>query len=276
MAASSSPEPVPQDAPFERFRRELPSPVPEHPLEHLLTERRARLFRQVLVRRIQRLAVVVEDCYDPHNATAVIRSCDAFGIHRIFITTGRSSFKINRRVCQGAHRYVDVQVHKSIETIYTTLRRESYRIMATDLRADAVVGPQHLRQHLEAGERLAVVFGCEGAGLSPAAIEGADGHFLLPMAGVSQSLNLSVSAATSLYALRGDALAADRPGDLSPSEQCAWFEHWLCAQHPAAAAASLKSGDWQPWGDPIGDRPGRMTAGVDRHGDDLDCLMATD
>ena len=72
----------------------LPSPVPEHPVDVLLTPARCQKYRQVLARRVKHICVVIEDCHDPHNATAVIRSCDAYGIHHVHVTTDRNKFKI--------------------------------------------------------------------------------------------------------------------------------------------------------------------------------------
>jgi len=169
MVRSDSPEPTARGGKDvgvpTRFAQRLPSPVPSHPVDDLLTVERADTFRQVLARRTGRIAVVLEDCYDPHNATAVMRTCDAFGIMRVHCTTGRSRLKINSRVSQGAHRYLDLRIHEAIPAAYASLRADGFRIMVSDLKADAVVGPQHLSTILD--ERpLAVVFGSEGFGIS--------------------------------------------------------------------------------------------------------------
>jgi len=178
-------------------RADLPSPVPAHPLDSLVTDKRARKYRQVLARRTERLIIVVEDCFDPHNATAIVRTCDAFGLQRVVVTTGRNHFKVNRKVSQGSHLYMDLQVFPEITAAYASLRAEGYRILVTDLAAGAVQSPDLLRPLLE--ERpLALVFGNEGSGVTPAASSQADGHFLIPMAGFPQSLNLSVAVAATL------------------------------------------------------------------------------
>lgn len=208
------------------FRRELPSPVGPHPLDALITPERAHKYRQVLARRTTRIAVVVEDCYDPHNATAVMRTCDAFGLHRVHVTTSRNAFKINRRVSQGTHRYLDLRVHGDIESCYAELRRDGYRILVSDLAADAMVGPAGLREAVAEGP-VALVFGSEGEGVSAAASAGADGYFLVPMQGFAQSLNVSVTAATTLYAVREEALSSDEPGNLDTEAQHFWFERWV-------------------------------------------------
>ncbi len=216
----------------------LPSPVGEHALDHLLTPERARKYRQVLARRTGRLVVVVEDCYDPHNATAIIRTCDAFGIHRVAVTTGRNAFKVNPKISQGSHFYADLSVYPGIEEAYAALRARGVAIYVADLAAQAVIGPERLRPVLDA-QPLALVFGNEGSGVSAAASALGDGHFLIPMVGFPQSLNLSVSVATALYALRSRELLADAPGDLSAEEQCACYDRWVRAHTGKAGAAVL-------------------------------------
>ncbi|MCS6969897.1 MAG: RNA methyltransferase [Planctomycetota bacterium] len=226
-----------------RLRRPLPSPVPPHPLDARITAERARNYRQVLARRVQRLVVVVEDCFDPHNATAILRTCDACGIHRVLVTTARNAFRVSERVSQGVERYLDLRVLPGIEAAADWLRARGYRIIVSDLAAEAVVGPQALRAQL-ASAPLAVVFGNEGHGISERARALADGCFLLPMCGFAQSLNLSVSVAMTLQALRGEELAADAPGDLPAEEQIATYDLWVrrycgeAAPAPAGAPAT--------------------------------------
>lgn len=208
------------------FGQALPSPIPPHPAEHLLSPERRERFRQVLARRTGRLSVVVEECYDPQNATAIVRTCDCLGIHRLHIVTNRNAFQINRRVSQGAHLNLDLRVHESVTDAYAELRSDGFHILASNLHADAAVGPGAVRGILDR-QPLALVFGNEGHGLSETACAEADGFFLIPMVGFPQSLNLSVSVAICTYALRQPALEQDLAGDLGAEEQCQWFEQWL-------------------------------------------------
>ena len=227
-----------------RFR-ELPSPVPPHPGDAAITTERARTYRQVLARRCSRLCIVVEDCVDPHNASAIVRTCDAFGVHTVAVVTGRNSFRLNPKICQGSHRYLDLRIHSNIEDCYTRLRAEGFAILVSDLAAGAVAGPDLLSERL-AAQPLALVFGNEGSGVTPAAVAGADGCFLIPMAGFPQSLNLSVSVATTVYALRGPALEADAPGDLTPAQQQDWYERWLKGHAGPAVEALMAAGGPAP------------------------------
>jgi tRNA (guanosine-2'-O-)-methyltransferase len=236
-------------------QRDLPSPVGVHPLDHLMTASRAQKYRQVLARRTEKLIVVVEDCYDPHNATAIVRTCDAFGLQRVVVTTGRNAFRVNRKISQGSHLYVDLAVYPDIEQAYAALRKENYRIMVTDLSADSVSSPNLLRPML-AEQPLAIVFGNEGSGVTPAASELADGHFLIPMIGFPQSLNLSVSVAATLWSLRGDALTADNPGDLSPERQQQLYDKWIRTHKGEVADAAMRHLSAQPE--------------IGKHGEELD------
>lgn len=204
----------------------LPSPIPPHPAEHLLSPARQQRFRQVLARRTVRLSVVIEECYDPHNATAIVRTCDALGIHRVHVVTGRNTFQVNRRISQGAHHNVDLRIHGSIDEAYAQLRQDHFRIYASDLSSQAKCGPGALAPLLEE-QPLALVFGNEGHGLSDAAVDLADGCFLIPMSGFPQSLNLSVSVAICCYALRQPWLEGDLAGDMSIEEQSHWYDQWL-------------------------------------------------
>lgn len=228
---------------------DLPSAVPPHPADSLLTPERARKYRQVLARRSQRLVIVVENCTDPHNATAIVRTCDAFGLSRVFVTTSKETFKINPKVSQGSHYYVDVVVHRDITAAYAQLRAEGYRILVTDLKADAVVGPDALKPLL-AQQPLALVFGNESDGVSAEASAQADGCFLIPMVGFPQSLNLSVSVATTVYTLRGEALAANAPGDLTPAQQTALYDTWL-RRHKGEVVDRVLARDIDRKGDPV-------------------------
>ena len=231
-----------------RFRRPLPSPVPPHPGDAAITPERAQLYRQVLARRTGRLCLVVEDCYDPHNATAIVRSADAFGVQRVCVITRRNSFKVNRAISQGSHHYIDLDLFASVADCYARLRADGFSIHATDLAADA----RDPAQLAAFDAPVALVFGNEGSGVSAEAAALADGRLLIPMCGFPQSLNLSVSVGVCLWALRGAALAADAPGDLDAGRQAALYDRWLRGHKPEAVAAAVE-------------RAGR-------HGEALECI----
>lgn len=207
-------------------RRSLPSGVAEHALDESLTPRRAELFRQVLARRTDRLVVVLDQCDDPHNAAAVLRTCDAFGITQLYVVNDDSRFRISRRVSRGAHHYVEMHRHSTFDQVACTLRDQGFAIAVSELTPDAVVGPQQLAGRLDSGP-LALVFGHESKGVSDAAKSAADVRFYIPMVGLTQSLNLSVAVAVTLYSLRQDSITDDLPGDLSDERQTRLYEQWV-------------------------------------------------
>jgi tRNA (guanosine-2'-O-)-methyltransferase len=211
------------------FRRELPSEIDPHELDSAMTERRGARFRQVLARRIVGLTVIVEECFDPHNATAVIRTCEAFGIHCVHVVTGHNRFKINKKISQGAHRYVDVHSYGSIREAYTSVRESGFRIFASSLASDAVVDPHELCANLDSSP-IALVFGNEESGVTDEGLSLADGSFFIPMCGFTQSLNLSVTVAVTLFSIRHVALASENPGDMPVTEQKQWYDRWIRRQ----------------------------------------------
>jgi len=206
-------------------RQSLPSGVDDHALDGSLTPRRAELFRQVLARRTDRLVVVLDHCDDTHNAAAVLRTCDAFGIAQLHVVNDESRFRISRRISRGAHHYVEMHRHRTFDQVAELLRSQRFAIAVSDLSPDAVVGPQQLAGHLKQGP-LAIVFGHESSGVSEAARSAADAMFYIPMVGLTQSLNLSVAVAVTLYSLRGEAITDDLSGDLSEERQTELFEQW--------------------------------------------------
>jgi tRNA (guanosine-2'-O-)-methyltransferase len=244
-----------------RFAHELPSPVAAHDADELLTPERRYKYRQVLARRCERLAVVVEDCHDPHNATAIMRTCDAAGVMRVHVVAGRNSYKINPRISQGCHRYLDLRLHRHIDEAYAELRADGYRIAVSDLGQQETLGLDDLATQL-AAQPLALVFGSEATGVSPQASAGADEHFLLPMQGFTESLNLSVCVAISLYGLRQESLLSDGPGDLSAERQTWWYDRWLREHKGSVADRFLAAFRKDP----------RSRVGSDRSGEELEIL----
>lgn len=169
-----------------------------------LTERRKEKFLAVARRRQPGLTVVLENIHDPHNVSAVLRSCDAVGILQVELLYTVEKFpRIGRKSSSSASKWVKRRQHRSVEECYKTLHREGFRIYATHLMGDAVE-----LYDLELTGNVAFVFGNEHRGVSPEAAATADGNFRIPMMGMIQSLNVSVAAAVCLYeALRQRTIA---------------------------------------------------------------------
>jgi len=102
-------------------------------LQSFLTERRRDLFKKVLDERTLHITVAVEDVYQLHNTSAVIRSCDAFGIQELHVIEEVNVKRIDREIAMGAQKWVDVQRHQSTKACLRRLREKGYRIVATSL-----------------------------------------------------------------------------------------------------------------------------------------------
>jgi tRNA (guanosine-2'-O-)-methyltransferase len=159
------------------------------------TERRLEKLRRTLEARQTGLTVVMEDIHDPHNVSAVFRSCDAVGIMRVELVYTTEKFpRIGKKSSSSANKWVEKRQHRSIPECYEALRKEGFQICATHLGKGAVS-----LYELDLARPTALVFGNEHRGVSDAAAEQADVNFIIPMKGMIQSLNVSVAAAVSLY-----------------------------------------------------------------------------
>ena len=158
-------------------------------------ERRAEKLRRVLAQRQPDLTVVLENIHDPHNVSAILRSCDAVGVLRAELLYTVEKFpRIGRKSSSSANKWLDCRRHTSVADCYALLREEGFRIYATRLG-----GGSASLYDLDLSRPSALVFGNEHRGVSGEAAEGADGIFHIPMVGMIQSLNVSVAAAVSLY-----------------------------------------------------------------------------
>ena len=160
-------------------------------------ERRAALER-TLAARLEGI-VILEDIYDPHNAQAVFRSCDAYGIQRVCLVFDKQEpfnpRAIGKLTSASANKWLTFQTFADIASCYRELRKEGYIIFATALTNKAV----SIFEADLSPPRAALAFGNEHAGLSHRAVEEADKVVMIPMRGMVQSLNLSVTTATFLF-----------------------------------------------------------------------------
>jgi tRNA (guanosine-2'-O-)-methyltransferase len=170
------------------------------------TARRMARVEHVLRRRQPDLAVVLENVHDPHNVSAVLRSCDAVGVLRVHLvytyeTPPVGSFA--RTTSASAAKWIEWTRHESVACCYDTLREQGFTILGTTLAETS-----HDLFAVDFCRPTAVVFGNEMRGLSEEAVRLADGTLSIPMMGMVQSLNISVACAVVLYeALRQRRLA---------------------------------------------------------------------
>ncbi len=159
------------------------------------SERRTARIRNVLANRQHDLTVVMENVHDPHNVSAVLRTCDAVGVLRIELVYTTEKFpRVGRKASSSAAKWVERRKHRSIDDCYQTLRSEGSKLYAAVLDDDA-----KSLYDLDCTERVAFVFGNEHRGVSPEGAAGADATFKIPMVGMIESLNISVACAVTLY-----------------------------------------------------------------------------
>lgn len=169
-------------------------------LREFATESRWQKIVEIVEQRTRHITVVVEDIYQSHNASAVLRSCDGFGIQDVHIIENSNEFDASSQVTIGAdqwltfHRYKKAPKIDNTEVCFSALKKRGYKIIATTPHRDDTT-----LNELPITEKTAIVFGSEIDGISNKAIELADGFMKIPMAGFSESFNISVSAAICLY-----------------------------------------------------------------------------
>ncbi len=196
-------------------------------LSSFVTPERLRKMDAVLENRTRYVTVVLEDIYQPHNASAVVRTCDALGVHDVHIVEQRNTYTVNPGVALGTTNWVNLIRYPrgdgAMREATAALRANGYRLVATTPHADAV-GPADL--DLSAGP-VALMFGTELDGLSEAALTEADEYVRIPMYGFVESFNISVSAAISLFTLTERLRASDVPWRLTEEEAAETRLAWL-------------------------------------------------
>jgi tRNA (guanosine-2'-O-)-methyltransferase len=190
-------------------------------LRELTSDERARRIERVLDARLDSLTVAIEDLYDPHNGAAALRSIEAEGLAAVYVAQPNEPFRFARGVTIGCEKWLKVNRYRNVAGCAAALRSAGFALYA------AVPGAPLAVDDLDVSRPLAAVFGNEHAGLSDAAIAACDGAFSIPMAGFTQSLNLSVSVAVAVHTLaRNRRTFLGRPGDLSEQERAHLRARW--------------------------------------------------
>lgn len=159
-------------------------------LENILTENRKERFLEVLKNRTNHFTVAIEDVFQLHNTSAVMRSCEVFGIQQLNVVEEKYGKSIDKEIAMGAQKWVDVNRFESIGSCIETLKNKGYQIIATTPHKDDC-----LLENFDISKPSALFFGTERDGLSPEVLAAADGFLKIPMVGFTESLNISVSAA---------------------------------------------------------------------------------
>jgi tRNA (guanosine-2'-O-)-methyltransferase len=159
------------------------------------SERRLARLESVLRHRQPDLTVILENVHDPHNVSAVLRSCDAAGVMEVQLVYTNEEFpKLGKKSSASAKKWVEHRKFESVSECFAQLHKEEYLIYATHL--SKRTAPLY---ELDLTKKVALAFGNEHRGVSEEAAALADGNFMIPMFGMIQSLNVSVACAVTLF-----------------------------------------------------------------------------
>ena len=163
-----------------------------------VSDRRKERMEQVLAWRTRFLTVVLEDLYQPHNASAVLRSCDCFGVQDVHVIENRNVYEVHAGIDVGASGWLDLHRYSDLLSALETLKKRDYWLVAATPHPEGSA-----LDELAVDAPLAVIFGTEDVGLSEQILEAADEYVRVPMYGFTESFNISVCAALILRELTG-------------------------------------------------------------------------
>ncbi len=192
-----------------------------------ITEQRLHKMENILSLRTRYLTVVLENIYQPHNASAVLRSCDGFGVQDVHIIENSNSYRVNPGVSLGTSQWLTMhrynQEEENSKSAIKNLKENGYRIVATTPHRD----DQNLETFDLSKGKIALFFGTEMHGLSNTVMENADEYMKIPMYGFVESFNISVSCALSLHNLSHRLRESNRDWMLTPEEKENVMLEWM-------------------------------------------------
>ena len=165
-------------------------------LEGFITPERKARFLDILEERTNYITVAIEDVYQMHNTSAVVRSCDVFGVQQAHLIESKFGKRLDKDIAMGAQQWVDLKRYNTTTDCIDTLRQQGYKIVATTPH-----GNDRAPTSFKFDGKTALFFGTERDGLSKEVLEKADSYLKIPMVGFTESLNISVSAAIILHTL---------------------------------------------------------------------------
>lgn len=194
-------------------------------LSNYLTENRKQMFERVLQFRTRHITIVLEDIYQPQNASAVLRSADLTGIQDVHIIENKNEYQVNPNVAMGSSKWLNLikyntQKNNSQEA-FNKLRKQGYRIVATTPHYN-----DQVPENISLEGKMALVFGTELEGLSQNAIDNADEYLRIPMYGFTESYNISVAAALLMFTLTERLRKSKIPWQLSENERLDIILEW--------------------------------------------------
>ncbi|MBQ3186449.1 MAG: RNA methyltransferase [Alistipes sp.] len=211
----------------------IPSlPTEEHPLSWyreridylatFMTEERFSLFVKTLSMRTNYMTLLTENTFHPHNAAALIRHAEAFGVQRMHTIETRCQFDPSQNISRGSDRWLNLVRHSSTSEALSALKAEGYRLVATTPHRESCTP-----ETFDVGRgKFALIFGTEHAGISDEAMEAADEYLRIPMCGMVESLNVSASAAILIYQLSQRVREQVEGWQLTEEEQTRLLYDW--------------------------------------------------
>jgi len=194
-------------------------------LKNYMTDERSERFQEVLKNRTRHFTVVVEDLHKERNASAIVRTCDCFGIQDVYVIENNNEYLLSEGISKGADKWVNVNIYDNFPDntgqCLSDLRSMGYQIIATS--------PNKSENNLEAfdiSKKTAFIFGGEKDGLSERAMEEADGFISIPMYGFTESFNISVAGALLLYNVMSKLHKSKLNWHLEPSEMIVLQLEW--------------------------------------------------
>jgi tRNA (guanosine-2'-O-)-methyltransferase len=194
--------------------------------ESYLTEKRKDTFKKVLAQRTKHFTVVLEDIYQPHNASAVVRTCDVFGVQDLHVIENKHVNRVSKYVAKGSQKWITStrynQDGENTKNCLQTLKAAGFQIIAATPHHDSC-----LLQDFDINKKTAFILGAEAAGVSETVKNNADGFLKIPMVGFTESLNISVAAAIILQEVTTKLRNSTINWQLSSEEKEALYFDWV-------------------------------------------------
>nr|WP_314206301.1 RNA methyltransferase [Capnocytophaga bilenii] len=190
-------------------------------LQNFITEERKQRFLEIISQRTNHFTVAMEDVFQMHNTSAVVRTCEVFGVQQAHSIEGRYGKRLDEKIAMGAQKWVDVFRYDDTQKCIDTLREKGYQIVATTPHKDA-----YLLNDFDISKKSAFFFGTEKEGLSEKVLAQADTYLKIPMVGFTESLNISVAVAIVLQQLTDKLRRSNIKWQLTDEERYSVLEQW--------------------------------------------------
>lgn len=190
-------------------------------LQNFITEERKQRFSEIISQRTNHFTVAMEDVFQMHNTSAVVRTCEVFGVQQAHSIEGRYGKRLDEKIAMGAQKWVDVFRYDDTQKCIDILREKGYQIVATTPHKDA-----YLLNDFDISKKSAFFFGTEKEGLSEKVLAQADTYLKIPMVGFTESLNISVAVAIVLQQLTDKLRRSNLKWQLTDEERYSVLEQW--------------------------------------------------